>query len=281
MKSLKTVLITAISAACLFGFSQQVLASTVRQVSVEVATGTNGQPLRLGLAPGYGLNISFIPTGETVEKVWLDDPSWVTVDVDGCLQGLSNSNCDRPGASVLHLRRIQTLNFSGLSRSPSGSSLLTVVTRGSSGRRVYLFRIAKASGTPPQYHTVEVVGENQVPSPQTTPVAISNTRRTVNTAANNFQLVTNSDRAVNSQTYSRLERGTQVVVERRLLRRGSPLWYRISYFLSRLKEGYPLEQARVDSRISVDLVNRLHQLGRESETEIIPTPLTTSREVRL
>lgn len=270
--AMKTILISAISATCLFGFSQQILASTVRKIPREIATGNSGQPLRLGLAPGYGLNISFIPTGETVEKVWLDDPSWVTVDVDGCLPGLSNSNCERSGANVLHLRRIKPLNFPGLSRAPGGSSLLTVVARGSSGRRVYLFRIAKASET--QYHTVEIVNENQILPPQTAPVTITNTRRNVNT------VTTNSNQTVDSQTYSQIERGMQVVVERRLLRRGSPLWYRISYFLSRLKEGYPLEQARVDSKISVDLVNRLHQLGKESKPEIIPAPLTTSREVK-
>ncbi|MFB2834229.1 hypothetical protein [Floridanema evergladense] len=253
---MKTILISAISATCIFGFSPQILASTVRQIPKEIATVNSGQPLVLGLAPGYGLNISFIPTGETVEKVWLDDPSWVTVDVDGCLPGLTNSNCDRPGANVLHLRRIKPLNFPGLSRSPSGSSLLTVITRNSSGRRLYLFRIAKVSEI--EYHTVEVVNKNQINSP----------------------FSRNSERAVDSQTYSQIERGIQVVIERRLLRRGSPLWYRISYFLSRLKEGYPLEQARIDSNISVDLVNRLHQLGKEPETEIIPTPLTTSREVK-
>ncbi|PMB13773.1 hypothetical protein CI592_00505, partial [Fischerella thermalis CCMEE 5328] len=35
-----------------------------------------------------GTNLSFIPAGETIKKVWLNDPSQVTMDFDGpmCMQ---------------------------------------------------------------------------------------------------------------------------------------------------------------------------------------------------
>lgn len=245
------------------GWQNSVLASpAVQRISAEVAMGTTGTPISLSLSPGYGLNISFISTGETVEKVWLDDPSWVTVDVDGCLRGLSTTNnCDRPGATVLHLRRIQELNFPGLSQSPNKSSLLTVVTRGTSGRRVYVFRIrlGRPSGTPPQYHTVEVVDNNVISPPSNASVAVAST------LGRAFNINVDSSGKVDRQTFARIERGVNLSVERRFLRQGSPLWYRLAYFLTRLKDGFPLEQARVDSNISLQLINRLYQLGASVE----------------
>lgn len=260
-----------ISAICLFHLPA-LANSAVRRISAEAATGTTGTPLSLGMSPGYGLNISFIPTGEIIEKVWLDDPSWLTADVDGCLEGLSNNNCDKPGATVLHLRRIQQLNFPGLAQSPNKSSLLTVVTRGTQGRRVYVFRIrlTPASRTPPQYHTVEVVEETQ--QTQATTAAVSIQR---------FNFVADSSSRVNNQTIERIERGVTLSVERQWLRQGSPLWYRIAYFLTSLRQGIPLEQARVNSKLSVQLVNRLHQLGTSVEP-VLPSGtglLSTQSEV--
>ncbi|MFB2920195.1 MULTISPECIES: hypothetical protein [Aerosakkonema] len=267
-----TFLVTAaISAICLFHLPAEAN-SAVRRISVEAATGSTGTPLNLGISSGYGLNISFIPTGEIIEKVWLDDPSWLTTDVDGCLEGLSTNNCDKPGATVLHLRRIQQLNFPGLAQSPLKSTLLTLVTRGTQGRRVYVFRIQlnRPSRTPPQYHTVEVVQDTQ-----------QTTRTTAAVSLQRLNFVANSNSRVNNQTIERIEKGIALSVERQWLRQGSPLWYRLAYFLTNLRQGIPLEQARVSSQLSVQLVNRLHQLGSSVEP-VLPSGnglLATQEEV--
>ncbi|MEB3181656.1 MAG: hypothetical protein VKL59_21870 [Nostocaceae cyanobacterium] len=112
------------------------------------------------LAPGAGVNISFIPTGETVEKVWLDNPAIATLDADGCLSSLagaeqpSGRQCDTSApVSVLHLRQINPLIIPGLPK--SRTALLTAITNGPHGRRIYLFRVT--TGKSPSYNTVEVI----------------------------------------------------------------------------------------------------------------------------
>lgn len=67
------------------------LALSARTVSIEEAQGTSGSIITLEVAPGYGLNINLIPTGEVVKKAWIDDPSRITLSFDGNLcQGASS-----------------------------------------------------------------------------------------------------------------------------------------------------------------------------------------------
>jgi hypothetical protein len=100
----------------------------VKQVSQDIATGNTSQKIpQIELSPGYGVNISFIKSGEIVKKVWLDNPAIASLDVDGCLTGLSRQ-CEQSGATVIHLRNINKLKLPQL---PStNTSLLTVVTNG-------------------------------------------------------------------------------------------------------------------------------------------------------
>jgi hypothetical protein len=37
------------------------------------------------IAQGQGVTITFIPSRQIVQKVWLDNPNWLTLDADGCL----------------------------------------------------------------------------------------------------------------------------------------------------------------------------------------------------
>ncbi len=109
-----------------------------------------------------GTNLSFIPAGETIRKVWLDDPSQVTLDFDGpmCLQfgqtNANNSNCDNSAANVIHLRRIKQLNIPGLPR--TNKTLLTVVTEKGNQKKLYAFRVLYGSGNP-EYNTLAVFAD--------------------------------------------------------------------------------------------------------------------------
>ncbi len=214
---------------------------SLRRITVAEATGKTGSTPTLYLVPGYGLNISFIPTGEIIEKVWLDNPQFITLDVDGCLAGLSRQACPQPGATVVHLRRIEELDIPGLPR--TNSTLLTVITTSRTGRRVYTFRLSKGSGMP-QYHTVEVIVSAEVALARQT----------------SFVSLTSS-----GGDWQTIENGVRVAVERRLLRQGSPLWYRIENFLQRLKSGSSTIEAANLSGISVELVGKLQELGARQQ----------------
>ncbi|MEQ8469130.1 hypothetical protein [Coleofasciculus sp. E1-EBD-02] len=104
---------------------------------------TNTPITDIELAYGYGVTINFTPVGETITNIWIDNPSFVTVTVDGCLTGLSVDECgENEGASLLHLRRIQDLDLPQLPKTQG--TLMTVVTTSTEGVRVYLFNITKA-----------------------------------------------------------------------------------------------------------------------------------------
>lgn len=107
-----------------------------------------------------GTNLSFIQTGEIIRKVWLNDPSQVTLDFDGpmCMQfGQENpsnvGDCENSAASVIHLRRIKKLDIPGLVT--TDNTLLTVVTQGANKNKLYTFRILYEDGFP-EYHTLAI-----------------------------------------------------------------------------------------------------------------------------
>jgi hypothetical protein len=112
------------------------------------ARGEAGSPPVLAVYKGSGLNISFLPLSKRVTKVWLDDPSRIAVDFDAPLNR---------GASVIHLKRIEAVNFPRIPR--SGSTLLTVIAENAggttvknNGRERYQFRVTYGEkGQPPCY----------------------------------------------------------------------------------------------------------------------------------
>ncbi len=131
-----------------------------------VKTATKGQfnqrhPINVPLANGYGVTLSFLSSNQVITKAWLDNPSFVVVDGDGCLQGLpGGANCSGQGAKVLHLKRINDLKIPGL---PStNTSLLTVITSGPGGGGIYIFKVNKSSN--PGELVYEIIPPT--PSPQ-------------------------------------------------------------------------------------------------------------------
>jgi hypothetical protein len=118
----------------LLALGSPVIASDITRITLEGASVPE-----IGLAQGSGVNITFIPAGRIIQKVWLDDPTWVVFDVDGCLVG-QTKECARPTATTVHLKRINPLRIEGLSS--TGRSLLTVITSGEAGDlKISTFRI--------------------------------------------------------------------------------------------------------------------------------------------
>ncbi|MHC5936843.1 hypothetical protein [Nostoc sp.] len=107
-----------------------------------------------------GTNLSFIPAGEVIKKVWLNDPSQVTIDFDGpvCMQfgpeaNSSSGDCKNSAANVIQLRRIKKLDIPGLP--PTSNTLLTVVTEGQGRNKLYTFRVLYGTDDP-EYHTLAI-----------------------------------------------------------------------------------------------------------------------------
>lgn len=207
----------------------------VKQIPQGIATGHNSQNIpKVELSPGYGVNISFIKSEEIVEKVWLDNPTFASLDVDGCLS-TEGKECDKEGATVIHLRRINPLKVRQLPL--SNTSLLTVIAKGKSERKIYLFKVVTGDKTP-TYHTLEIIPDSQIFPENTQETNIKN--------INELQL---------------LSRGLRIVNSRGLISHKSRLWSRIANFLVKIRMGESINSAARKSGISMRLINRLIELG--------------------
>jgi hypothetical protein len=213
----------------------------VKQVSQDIATGNSSQKIpQIELSPGYGVNISFIKSGEIVEKVWLDNPAIASLDVDGCLSGLSQQ-CEQPGATVIHLRKINRLKLPQL---PSvNTSLLTVVTKGKSQRQVYLFQVVTVNKKP-DYHTLEILS-NSNPIPESTIYSNIN----------------------NTNKLQEIRRGLNIAKQQGLISDNSRLWKRLEEFLINVRSGKSINIAARDSGISMQLISRLVELGSDANKQ--------------
>ncbi len=150
------------TAALLLGERAIANNSVLRSIFSCQAQGLGGATPTIKVWFKQGTNLNFIPTGETIKKVWLDDPSQVTLDFDGQLcpefspQSNNTENCENSGASVIHMRRIQKLNIPGLPH--TDSTLLTVVTEGQGRRKLYTFQVDYGDDAP-EYNTLAVYAD--------------------------------------------------------------------------------------------------------------------------
>ncbi|WP_392531306.1 hypothetical protein [Nostoc sp. C117] len=124
------------------------------------AQGLGGVIPTLNVSYQQGTNLSFIPSGEVIKKVWLNDPSQVTIDFDGpvCMQfgakpNTNTGDCKNSAANVIQLRRIPKLNIPGLPT--TSNTLLTVVTEGQGQNKLYTFRVIYEQNSP-DYHTLAI-----------------------------------------------------------------------------------------------------------------------------
>jgi len=205
------------------------IAITCSALPKAIATDTMqvllGETPTIGLAIGMGVTITFIPTNRIIEKVWLDNPAWVTLDADGCLEGLGSSKCEQSGATSIHLRRIAPLPIPGLPKIES--SLLSVVSRDPQGDlSISTFKlVAGATGQPSVVMVFDEI--NQLKS------AIDITA---------------------------VRRGRDVAIAQGLMHEGDALCQKIDQFLNL----FPTQSVDVAARrvgISQALIQRLSELG--------------------
>ncbi|MBH8550881.1 hypothetical protein I8751_00425 [Nostocaceae cyanobacterium CENA357] len=135
------------------------------------AQGLGGALPTINVWYQQGTNLSFLPSGETIKKVWLNDPSQVTMDFDGpmCMQfgqerNMNSGDCKNSAANVIQLRRIQKINIPGLP--DIDNTLLTVITEGQGKTKLYTFKIMYEESNP-DYHTLAIYADP--PSASATP----------------------------------------------------------------------------------------------------------------
>lgn len=224
--------------------------ASARTVYKEQVASTSNRMTQIKVWPGYGLNINFIPTGEVIKKVWLDDPSRITLTSDGqlCKQG-TGQECTNQGATVIHLKQIKEIEFPNIPQSRTGATLLTVITQGESGRNLYQFKVKPAFGEP-EYATVDVkpLPPTESPLDSTTPAPTP--------ISNSFK---DSDALANS-----LYSGLQAATRAGEINPESQQWKQANYLISLLRDGMTVEKARSRSQLPMSLFRELLNWDKES-----------------
>jgi hypothetical protein len=239
----KTLALFPFAIALLSAPVPAIAAPIIHQISQTQAQGLTGNGAHITVWSGAGTNIDFTRTGETIYRAWLDDPSRLTIDFDGDLQGGRGG-----GASLIHLRRVTGISFPNLPSTQT--TLLTVVTQSSYGRKVYLFNVSYGSGEP-QYASVVVAPEG------------------TNLAGSGLQMA--DSRTAN---WGDVQRGLERSVAQGLIESNSPVIRRTQEFLARVRNGMPVARAVTESNVSMALIARLAEMGyaTTSLTQQPPVP---------
>jgi hypothetical protein len=228
------------------------------------AQGLNGSQLpSLSVWPGSGTNLSFIPTGEFIKKVWLDNPSPITVDFDsplcstqqGAGGGFGSGSCADSTAMIVHLRRTVGINFPNLPQ--TYVTLLTVVTEKQGQRKMYQFRVFLGHGSP-EYAALVVYPDS--------------------TGAPTLEI--NDGRRVQ---LDKVGLGLQVASSKGLLganANNQSLRAKVQNFLALARNGLAIPDAAQQAGVSMGLITKLAELGTESQfggpnTNIpVPAPIS-------
>ena len=214
----------------------------VLRISTQQAQGTpdtEPQVVRLGVLSG--VNLSFIKTGELIQKVWLDNPTQILMDFDACLPGGAGGGegVGCTGATIVHLRSlVSPLEFpKGIFSNPR-TTALTIVTNKSGTRTIYQFRLSLVSGKSP-YPLVEIF-----PSPP------------ISTAQ-----LTNLTVQYNQTVLNQLSKGLAAAESKGMIDRSSPSYDQAKRLIALLNQGTPFGTALVQTGIPSAVVDRLRSLG--------------------
>jgi hypothetical protein len=228
--------------------AQVAQASPVRSIFASQAEGKGGQLASVILWPGYGTNLNLIPTGETVKKAWLDDPSRVAIDFDGCLgqsAGASGRGADGCGATVIHLRQITGVNFPGLVTAANSTTLLTLIAEGPQGRKLYQFKVVMGKGTP-EYNTMTIQ-----PDSQGTPYI---------------------DLGLRKATLEDVQRGLAIAESKKLISRRDGAWSKVQNFLAQVRNGESISTAAQVTGANMAIITKLAELGTAEQAVPMALP---------
>ena len=245
LSSLLTVLL--LSGVPLLTFSVTGLPSlaelaAVLRVSSETAEGTTQTGMQRLVLGTQGLNLSFLKLNETVQKVWLDNPSRVVIDFDGCLAGgglggsaAVNGSAPCGGASVIRLRQLpQAIDFPKGIFAEGNSTQLTVITTSGSGRKVYQFQLVLSGGQPP-YSMVEIL-----PSPAPAPAQL-----------------TSISQEYQQTVLRQLSKGLAIAESKQLVDRSSVAYQQVVATIALMQSGKPFAEALKQTGVPNALVDRL------------------------
>ncbi len=228
--------------------------SAVHSVGAQTVQGNyNTGVYRVELGSTQGVNISFLKSGEVIQRVWIDDPSRIVVDFDGCLapsaEGGSGGSCGAAnGARFIHVRQLRSAIElpEEMSTGEGGYSLMTILTNAD---KVYQIQLVLGSGRPP-HSLVEII-----PAPPPAPA----------------QMVSLSQQ-YNQEILAQLSRGLAVAEAQGLIDTTSDAYGYVKDMIARMQFGTSFADAQTQSNTPSSLIARLRSLGSRQAQTTSPIP---------
>ncbi len=240
-------------------FSGSALAAPRCVVFSSQAQGTNGTLVPLEVGAGHGLNVNFIPTGETITKVWIDDQSRVGASCDGNLCPWTRSQqaqCKDAGATVIHLRQTELIKIPDLPRSKSGSTLLSAVALGADGRKLYQFSVSPILNKPACSSITIVPDPPRLdPLASLSPNSLNQAYSPVSPASSrSIQAITDADAA---------QRGLAIAKRNKRIAFNSTLSQKTYRAINLLQQGMSQQEAANRANIPLNVLTQLITWGQE------------------
>lgn len=215
-------------------------AAPVQNIFASRAEGKNGKPLaKITLWPGHSTNLNLIPTGEVIKKAWLDDPSQVAIEFDGCPplrdqgQGVTAEE-DRCRSAVIHLRPTTGSTAPVPTNPENGTPVLILVAEGSQGKKLYQFRVEMGQGAP-QYDTLTVYPDAQeTPSIEVGP---------------------------HKATVEDISHGLFLAETQKLISRRDAAWSKVQNFIEQVRSGESIDNALQRSGSNMAMITKLAELS--------------------
>ena len=199
-------------------------------------------------AEGGGLSLDFSEVKQKITRIILDDPSQIVYS-----HCLLSKDCPPEGEPVIHLRRIQRINFPNIPK--TSATALTVVTREANGKyHTFVFPLRLGSGRA-RYNKLVI-------------------RKRGLQSITDSQLVQNSKE--DTLSLAQLQRGIARAKKRRTLV-DPKMKSRINNFLSNLRDGEDLESAAQKAGVSMRTVEWLAKMGAKAplvakDSKVLPVP---------
>ncbi|PSB30833.1 hypothetical protein [Chlorogloea sp. CCALA 695] len=215
-------------------------AGIVRQIAASQLSGQTAENLSLQTVEvwkGHGVSVSFYKTGEVIKKVWLDDPSNIVMDFDGCLEKCSTGI----GAGLIHLRRIDKILIPGLPPAENGTHLTVVTESNANAKKIYHFRVVSGSGKP-KYSEIEVIGDS------------------IKTKDSAMQ--PRAKKAIDDSRF--ITKGMQIALQNKWIASDGELWQRLNQAVSLRSQGADINVVVKEAGVSIELVEKLISLGKNN-----------------
>jgi hypothetical protein len=227
--------------------------------------------VKLELHPGLGTNISFDDVSETVETIFLDNKSFISLTTNGCISETADKVCPPNSApSLIHLSTIDSLNLPGVikvNKSAGGKSLLTVITRDTRKKRhTYVFNL-KIANPAKEFPHVALIRVSPKPTPTATKVVASPVIPQKIAVVNPEPQPPKIEvQETNQQNIDRFRAGFELATNRGDYRGDYEGHEQVENFISALKRGGKFELAS-EYGLSVERVFNIIQLGSTKKSE--------------